>query len=371
MAQCGESEYVVTLDLRPARTASWTYRRAMAKIRNGRYVTIPGADPSVAVDLPKARTVLSFGVPVLDGWGTPGIVNAARAGISADSSGRRRIADRGHGRPVAARACRDRKTRSPRRWQAGCRRTPRLKPRGWRKWKSRELAEELKQNGPVLVLGSTRLAEAGSTVVSAAGDTLPADWQKAAPVSDLASLPDGSVRVLLIDESAPGEYLPWRADRKEAGADSPVVVAFAWSREGYARQAHYVLPVGVYPEVAGDIPAAIDSVAATFRISAPLVAPPAGIVNPRNIIASAAGLPIGDTLRERADAIHKAEAARCSPMPMANRPIRGVKADEFWKALNAGGCWMDAPGGKAVAAQLPAIPAAAIHPLEELNCRWG
>ena len=77
MAKRGPNEFVAVLDLRPARTASWTYRRAMATIPNGRYLA-PAVDPSVAVDLSKARTVLSFGVPLLDGWGTPATVNAAR-----------------------------------------------------------------------------------------------------------------------------------------------------------------------------------------------------------------------------------------------------------------------------------------------------
>src|ERR1035441_10081278 len=45
IAKCGPAEYVVTLDLRPARTASWTYRRAMAQVKNGRYVA-----PASALD---------------------------------------------------------------------------------------------------------------------------------------------------------------------------------------------------------------------------------------------------------------------------------------------------------------------------------
>ena len=78
IAQLRPGECVATLDLRPGRTASWTYRRAMAALPNGRYLAPSSFDPTVAVDLSKARTVLSFGVPVLDGWGTPGNVNAAR-----------------------------------------------------------------------------------------------------------------------------------------------------------------------------------------------------------------------------------------------------------------------------------------------------
>ncbi len=41
MARCGAGERVAVLDLRPGRTASWTYRRAMAQWKNGTYLTPP------------------------------------------------------------------------------------------------------------------------------------------------------------------------------------------------------------------------------------------------------------------------------------------------------------------------------------------
>ena len=79
MAKCGPGERVAVLDLRPGRTSSWTHRLAMASVRNGTYIT-PGRmfGGPVAVNLANARTVLSFGAPLLDGWGTPGAVFAAR-----------------------------------------------------------------------------------------------------------------------------------------------------------------------------------------------------------------------------------------------------------------------------------------------------
>jgi hypothetical protein len=218
----------------------------------------------------------------------------------------------------------------------------------------------------VLALGSTRLESTGRTVVARRETPVPAEWQKAAaPVTDLASLPDGSVRVLIVDESAPGEYLPWRAIEKKLVADNPVVVALAWSREGYARHAQYVLPVGVYPEVAGDIPLAVDSVAAAFRLSAPLVTAPAGVVNPEEFVAAAAGLSIGDTLRERADAIHKtARGTLFTYADAKSAALKDLSADNFWKALNSGGCWIDEPDSKAPVARFTAA-AGAPWPAEE------
>ncbi|MEI9976821.1 MAG: hypothetical protein WDO73_35080 [Ignavibacteriota bacterium] len=149
--------------------------------------------------------------------------------------------------------------------------------------------------------------------------------------------------------------------------DNPVVVVFAWSREGYARHANYVLPVGVYPEVVDDIPPAIDSVAATFRIATPLVAPPAGMVKPEQFVAAAAGLSIGDTLRERADAIHKSGRGTLLTYADAkSQALKDVDADAFWKALHAGGCWIDAADEKAPAAKFALAAPQANAPEAEL-----
>ena len=363
IAKRGPSELVVTLDLRPGRTASWTYRRAMGAIKNGRYVAA-SADTQVAVDLLKARTVLSFGVPVLDGWGTPGNVHAARPGfrliqIDAVESRTASMADqwlrvRPNAEDGLAQALAGQIS-----YAAAADAT------GLAVADIAALARELEQNGPVLVLGSSRLESTGGTVVARPDAPMPDGWTKSAPVTDLASLPDRSIRVLLIDESAPGGYLQWNAIARKLVADNPMVVTFASSRDGYARHANYTLPVAVYPEVAGDIPPAVDSIVANFRIATPLLPPPSGVVNPEAFIASAAGLAIGDTLRERADAIHK--SARGTLFTYADgksQSLKDMKADDFWKSLNAGGCWIDEPAAKVTAARL-ASGAPGRQPAEE------
>ena len=364
IAKCGPTEHVVILDLRPARTASWTYRRAMAAVKNGRYVAPSATFGAAAVDLTKARTVLSLGVPLLDGWGTPGNVIATRPGfrlIQADAVESRTasMADlwlrirpgsedalaqgiAGMIMPAAA-----------------------AEATGIPGSEIVAVATQLAQNGPALVLAASysetvrqlneKLGALGHTIVSRREAPVPAEWQKAASVTDLASLPDGSVRVLMIDESMPGEYLPWPAIEKKLVPDNPVVVALTWSREGYGRHAQYVLPVGVYPEVSDDIPPAPDSPAATFRIAAPLVPAPAGLVKPEEFVANAAGLALTDTLRERADAIHKAGRGNLFTYADAKSvTLKDLKADDFWKSLNAGGCWIDTPDEKAGTPRLTA-----------------
>ena len=74
-------------------------------------------------------------------------------------------------------------------------------------------------------------------------------------------------------------YIPWHQIERKLVRDNPLVVTFAAGRGGYARYANYALPVAVYPEVMDDIPPAIDRVYAGFKLSVPLVTPPAGMAN--------------------------------------------------------------------------------------------
>ena len=147
---------------------------------------------------------------------------------------------------------------------------------------------------------NVRLGSWGRTIGPRPEAPVPAEWKKSAPVTELSAIADRSIRVLLIDESAPGEYLPWETIAPKLVSDGAVVVAFAWSKLGYGRYAQFALPTAVYPEAMDDLPGAVDSMAATFRLTAPLVKAPEYAVNPAEFVASAAGLTIGDPLKERA-----------------------------------------------------------------------
>jgi len=348
IARCKTGECIAVLDLRPGRTASWTYRRAMAAV-NGVYLAPRRAlGGTLAVNLAAARTVLSFGAPLLDGWGTPGNVIAAREGfrvIQAEAVESRTAAMADWWLRIPAGTEEELAGAISEELAAGSGESGPL-PAG----QFAALVRELKENGPALVLGEPEsvlklnetLGSLGRTIVARRETPVPQDWTKAAPVTNLDAVADGSIRVLLIDESIPADYLPWSLIEPKLVRDNPVVVALAWWHEGYGRHANYVLPTAVYPESADDIPPAIDSVAATFRIAVPLVAPPPGVVRPEEWIANATGLAMTDTLRERADAIH--QTGRGTVFTYADAKSTDVKQltrNQFWKALNAGGCWLD------------------------------
>jgi hypothetical protein len=366
LGQLRESERCAVLDLRPGRTASWTYRRAMASIRNGMYLAPP--EPA-AVNLAAANTVLSLGAPLFDGWGTPGNVIAAR----------------NHFRLIQAEPVESRTAVMADLWlqiRPGSEEDLALglahvllgEPNvfaaadatGLSEAQIVSLARELKDNGPSLVIGETGAAAALNVILGAPGRTLvtrretpvPDDWKKAAPVADLASVPDRSLRVLLIDESAPGEYLPWSRIQPKL-ARNAVVVTFAWSKEGYGRQAAFALPTAVYPEIVDDIPPAVDSPVAAFRLSAALVSPPDGMVNPAEFIAGLAGIDAKDALQERAAAIQKSgRGSLFIPSTATSTPVRDVKPAEFRKLLQAGATWIDDPNANLPAPKLaiPALP---------------
>ena len=172
--------------------------------------------------------------------------------------------------------------------------------------------------------------------------------------------------MLLIDESAADVYVAWADIEKKLVRDNPLVVTVACSRAGYARHAQAALPAAVYPEVTDDFPPAVDSVAASFRIATPLVNAPAGMVNPRfELLGGVSRRPAA-----RAGRRNSSEPGKGTLVTYADGKSAAVKdmtADDFWKALNAGGCWIGPDGAqrrrrrsirRTVPSGMPALPAA-------------
>ena len=344
-AHCGSGERVAVLDLRPGRTASWTYRRALAALPGGVYIGAP--EPGFGFDLAAARTVLSLGVPLADGWGTPGNVFAARDRfrlIQADAVETRTaaIADlwlpvRAGSEPALAQAVAGAMTPADAAHATGVAEEV-----------VRTVLEELRGKGPSLVLGSMpeamdanrALGAFGQTVVARRETPVPQAWTKSAPETALADIADRSLRVLLIDEAGAMDLIPWGAIEPKL-APGALVVAFAWTAGGYGPHAGFTLPAPVYGEALEDIPAAVDQ-ATAFRLATPWSAPPAGVLNPAEFVAKLAGITAENAVRERADAVHASGRGQVfTPADGNTAALKAMSADDFWKALNAGACWLD------------------------------
>jgi anaerobic selenocysteine-containing dehydrogenase len=328
---------IALLDLNPGRTASWAYRRTMQAI-NGTYLAEP--EP-FAVDLRGVKTLLSFGVPVLDGWGNPANVFAARGSfhliqVEPIESSTGVLADEwipvapGHESVIS---------------QAILRSLQQGNPSG--------LARQLVDNGPSAVLGDlpeipeiNRLLGAyGKIVVARPEAPVPESWKKsAASVTRLADLPDNSVRVLLIDEASAVDYIPWHRIARKLVRENPLVVTFTATRGGYARYANHAIPAAVYPEILDDIAPPNDRIAASFRLSVPLVTPPAGMANLAEFAGALAGVQASNSLRERVGEIHRlGQGTLLTYADGKETPLRDLPGDDFWRALNAGGEWVGEP----------------------------
>jgi anaerobic selenocysteine-containing dehydrogenase len=325
---------IAVLDLNPGRTVSWTYRRAMASLK-GLYLA-PESHP-VAYDLSAAKTVLSIGGPLLDGWGTPANVFAARPNF----------------RLIQADAVESRTAMLADQWIQ-------LAP-GTESAFAQSIPSLAYAKDVSLVLGDApeipeinrQLGAYGKTVFARPEAPVPESWSKnAAAVTELAGVPDHSISLLLIDESTAVSYIPWHQIQRKLVRENPLVVTFAVTRGGYARYAQFALPTAVYPEVLDDIAPALDSIYPAFRISVPLVTPPAGVASPADFVAALAGVSPSTALRERADAIHKAGLGTVLTYADAKEtPLKDLTAEAFWKSLNDGARWDRPPGLSSSSAQ--------------------
>jgi anaerobic selenocysteine-containing dehydrogenase len=254
VARLKAEDKVAVLDLRPGRTASGLYRKAMAARPDGVYLA--PKQPEVAINPAAAKTVVSVGAPLLDGWIAPTKAFAARGGfkliqIEREFSRTAALADEwlpeGDAATIARRA-----------------------------------------EGPVLVIGRTMTAEiiALNKELGGQGKTIMA-LPSAGGVT-LQDVPDGSIKLLYIDESNPGAYIPWPLIEPKLAKDA-VTIAFAWSREGYARHATFVLPAAVFSEALDDVP--------NGGATTPLLKAPEWTVDPVEFIAKAN---LAEAMKERA-----------------------------------------------------------------------
>src|ERR1035441_7037282 len=245
VAQQG-TEGIAVLDLNPGRTVSWTHRRAMASLK-GLYLA--PESQTVAYDLSAARTVLSIGAPLLDGWGTPSNVIAARQNFRLLQAADREV----------------RKAVLADEWIPLAPGTERAFAQeilgALQGERTSVVAKQLATDGSSLVLGDAPeiaqinhlLGACGKTIVAPSEAPVPEPWKRsAAAITRLADVPDHSIRVLLIDESNATSYIPWRFIEPKLTGDNPLVVTFAATRGGYARHAQYALPIAVYPELTSE-----------------------------------------------------------------------------------------------------------------------
>jgi anaerobic selenocysteine-containing dehydrogenase len=411
---------VALLDRRPGRVVSSAWQELLGTLPHGLYVTHSGEGETLAVlqaalehpsplgiDLDRTRTLVSFGAPVLEGWGRPGRMLAARGGLRVVQIDTWRspsaaladewveVAPGGEGALALALAhalLRD----DPGRAGADVRSTLagfspiRVAARaGVAADRIESLALALATQAPVVAIGggdpgagplpvdTERAIALLNVVLGSVGREggivprrpLPEARTHAvgATTATLEGVPGGSVGVLLLDGADDGRALPWPALRRVLAKDA-LVVSLSPFDGALAAEAGLLVP-GAAPLEAWDevLPTAGASVA-SYAVCSPILKAPEGATDPVALahrLGAALGVDVAATtheerLRERVAAIH---AARCGRLLARENggyaEQRPGDADAMWKTLVAGGCWIDAPQPVALALPRPPVPSSA------------
>jgi hypothetical protein len=280
------------LDLGPRRAVSSLYADA-AEAKGGMYlrvanrdeafldvlVTRLGREPgSLGVDLENARTVISFGAPVLDGWATPGRV------MERWRSGELQV--------IQVERRQSRTALAANRWVRSF----------------EEIGGGFEK--PAAVVGAEDLdrvadlnLEFGSFVA-----------RRPLPFADpagrmLSSVPDGSLSALFIDSSRAYDVIPWPAIQRKL-ADRAVVVAFAYKQDALTRHADVVLPVAAPYETAEDLGTPPCSAVAAYCTSPALIDIPGVKETPVDHLNKLLGLslePVAEVIKKRVAAIEQSK----------------------------------------------------------------
>ncbi len=395
-------EHVAILDQRPGRAQSFLYRRMLNEVPQGIYLTMsdqgatlesvrqcvaPSAGP-FGLDLENTGTLLSFGAPVVDGWGTPGRVLAlrkqGRLRIVQVEPIRSRTADRADlwvpitpGSEVAFTLSIAHVLIAEKLTPES--QSPALEPlRKMAAQFSPEIARTLTGIAPDLTVAVAKELVANGTAVAIGGGDpgggplgaqeeaaiaglnlllgnvgrpggiverretpVPAEWAKApmAPSMDLSKVPDNSIRALITDPLPSGNAIPRRLLEKKL-AQHATVIRFSPFVPAYGFDGEFVIPTAAYPNALDEIATPFDSPRAMFAVAAPIQPADASSLDPLELLGAGK---TEDAVKARAQAIF--ESGRGELFNYASgetAPLKSLKnGEEFWTQLTAGACWRD------------------------------
>jgi menaquinone reductase, molybdopterin-binding-like subunit len=342
IAACGPRDSVAILDPRPGRAASLVYRRFLAGLPKAVHCAPSDSQPygPFGIDLENTRAILSFGAPVLDGWLSPGRV----------------LANRSHLQLIQVEPAYSRTASLADLWvpvlPGGQETFPAAVARALKgedaDASATEVARILLRNKPAIAIGGgAAVAKLNAVLASVGrpGGFLPRrDFTLA---TDIAAVPDGSIRVLLIEEAAGANPLPWDLLRRKLVPQNPVVVALTPWLDGCAQHADYVIPAPMYLESLDEAPTPAGSTVASFSLSPALLTAPPKLTQPAEFVLRLAhdSATYPEILKQRVAAIEKdRRGALFTYADGKSKRVRDIaSAGDLWKAMLGGAVWLDDP----------------------------
>ena len=168
-----------------------------------------------------------------------------------------------------------------------------------------------------------------------------------APVNDLASVEDGTLRFLIVDASA-GVALPWEAIRRKLEPGAHVVCLTPYAT-GLAQAADLVLPTPAPFESWTESPGTWDMPVESYAVVPPLVASHGECVEPVELVQHLAGWPVQPVealLRAEVEAIAASKRGTIFLPADASTSSVAACAGALWDRLAEGACWIDAPAAQ-------------------------
>jgi anaerobic selenocysteine-containing dehydrogenase len=416
----GRGERIAVLDLRPGRSESWAWRRMLASL-GGVVIFAPGREGSsaqtlasmleprpaaLAPDLGSVRTLLSFGAPIAEGWGSPKAIartfeeGTSKLNLIQVEPLRSATAERADlwisARPGTEAALalgighvllRDGLVTAETKarisdFDAYAATVARFTPEAVSAMSGVEpqvivaTAHRLAQDGPSLVVAGedpaggrfSRAAEAailGLNLllgnVDQPGGFLtrpelpePFDSTELAELAELADAADNSIGVLLIDASAGDAAFPWSTVERKL-AKGALVVALSPFVAGSATHAAIVVPTPAPLESVREATAPLDAPSATFALAAALLPAREGSRDCGSFVralATAANIEITETwssseelMRSRLARIHATGRGIVTSLADGSTKPASECATpkEMWDALVGGARWTDDP----------------------------
>lgn len=352
---------VAVLDMCPDRSISYVYRVFLERLQKGVYLNLPsseglprnvvqnalGYEESLGFDLNNTRTILSFGTPVLDGWGTLGQSRSIADGRSRSGSQRLKI--------IQVESVHSRTARLADEWipvRPGTEAAFALalanviikeELRDFRKLK--EISHDfegaaghsfvgLADRFPVeavsvqtgipaecIIQAAREIARRKPSVVVFGGDPaagpfsaeeqtifmdlnmllgavgakgglvkrngLPEPFNGKAKLAvevRMAEVPDNSVKVLIMDGAESGDSIPWPLLRRKLVQDEPVVISLSPHLTAAARHADYIVPGATSIESYDDRVTPPGAAAAAYAVCRSLTPAPKKAVEPLDFL---------------------------------------------------------------------------------------
>ncbi|MBS1874384.1 MAG: hypothetical protein JSU00_14300 [Acidobacteria bacterium] len=355
----GGAKYAI-LDLGPERALSALYREAGAYLRmpdrqeatlNAVARLLGRPEGSLGIDLEHTKTLIAFGAPVMEGWAVPG-----------------RVAERwrsGELRLIQVETRQSRSALAAETWIP-------VEPGGESLVALRIARGEIKVDGPAVAIGAGGPEEEAVAALNlqlgAVGRTIvprPAAPWKLAEAQDFMKTPDHSIDVLFVDSSRAYDPVPWPAIRRKLSA-SGVVVALSYRQDAITRHADYVLPVAAPFESLEDAGTPPCSTVPALAVAPALIDSPvvkqSGIDHLHAILGKSGA--VADVLKQRAAAIHAAKKGSVVQFAdgAATQVSEIASADDLWKKLAEGACWMGEPSAEKLIVKQAAMPQPVIPP---------